>query len=481
VIWLAAILLAVVALVVWRPAVAVIGLGVFLFAQSAIIRLDGLPPQLTHAASRADEIVLLALVVRTTAALVLQRRIPLPRPLWALGAFTAVGVMSAAVNGVEPLQAAVGLFLAIKAGLWLYVGRFLRVNDQAIVRYGYIIGSLFLGTVVIAVLQFAGVTMPWDPHVRHSGALAATSIWNQHTAFGTALAVGVGLAVAGLRLPGERMGASILAFANAIGIVLSSVRRLLLSLPASAIVTVWALPTGERHALLGSARVVRRPVVLASIAAGLALVAILAGPRFIQIADDTWNQYVVDITTRDRFRLYEGAVQLVENSPLLGRGPATYGSYASVIFDSPAYAEVGFDRPDKVKMAAPYGSLIAEYGLLGVLSFAAFVALLFGALLPIARSGIGTVPAALAAAGIFMLVDMVIESVVNPVFSNSFVTFFVFVGIGAAMSLGASDREPAATVWDPNAIERRWRIGAVPGAFLFLGALAVVAVLLRWR
>jgi len=471
---------AVLALVILRPEWAVMGLGVLLFVQSALIRLDPLPAEVRQGISRGDEVVLLALVLRTAVVLAIRRRFELPPAVWPLIIFGVIGVVSGLANDVQPVAAALGVYLSVKAGLWLFVAYHLRVDQRTLVRYCYVIGGLFIGAVLVAVVQFAGVVMPWEPHVRPVGEVAATSIFNQHTVFGSALAVAVGLAVAAFRLPGERLGAAVLAGTAGLGIILSSVRRLLISLPVAAVATYLALPGDERSRLREAARALRRPMALAGLAVAAVVLAVVIGPRMVRLATSAWDQYVVDLASRDRYVLYEGAVELLGRSPLLGRGPGTYGSYVTIIFDSPAYNEVGVHLRDGLKMGAPYASLAGEYGLYGVLAFAAFVVLLGRALLPLARGTPGTLSTALAVAGIFMLVDMSIESVVHVSFSNSFVSFFVFVGIGSALRLGATGSPSPPEPWRPELIGGHWRRNAVIGSLLFM-AVTVATVMLVAR
>jgi len=467
-----------VGLALWRPELTVMALGAYLFIQSALVRLDTLPAELTMALARADEIVLAALLVRTAAWWLMAGRPPIPTPLWALAAFAAIGVVSAVVNGVGPLGMALGIFLAVKAGLWLLVGSFLRVNVRTLARYAYFIGALFVGAVGIAALQVIGVALPWETTPR-AGVFAATSIWNQHTAFGGSLTVAMALSVAAFRLPGEWLSAAILGVSAAAGILLSTARRLLVSVAVAIVAVVVALPAGERRRIRSWRSVVRRPAALIILIAVIGVTAVVIGPRLVSVATYTWDRYVVDLADRDRYRLYEGAFQLVQESPIVGRGPATYGSYASVVVDSPAYEEVGFRRRNPTMVVGgQMGSLAAEYGIMGFVAFAAFLVLLVRALLPIARGAPSTVQAGLALGGIFMVTDMVVESVINPVFSNSFVTFFSFLGIGVALTLHrAAQSDPHAGIWDPAFLTRRWRAAAVAGAVLLLVALVAVAAI----
>jgi O-antigen ligase len=477
-----AVVVTMVGLALWRPGIAVMALGIYLFVQSALVRLPSVPEQVATVLARADEIVLAALLVRTTAYWLITRDRPLPKPLWALVAFAAIGIVSGFVNGVSPLSIGLGIFLAVKAGLWLYVGAFLTVDLRVAARYGYLVGTLFVGVVVVAVLQVVGVPLPWAPFTR-AGEIAATSIWNFHSAFGGAMSVAVGLSVVASRLPGEGVSAAVLAVAGVAGVILSTARRLLASVVVGAVAVLVALPAEARARMRSQLSILRRPAVLLVLVAGLVLGAVVVGPRLVNLAELTWQRYVVDLPQRDRYQLYEGAFQLVQDSPLVGRGPATFGSYASVVVGSPAYAEVGYERPrQSMVVGGQVASVVAEYGILGFAAFVAFIVLVFSALVPIARGSWGTVRAALATGGIFMVANMVVESAVNPVFSNSFVTFFTFVGIGVAMTLDASTRhDEDGDSWNPADLSRRWRAGSLAATALLLALLGVIAALAAGR
>ena len=132
--------LGVVAVVGVRPVWVVLATGVFLFVQSAVIRLDAMPNQVAQVFARTDEAVLLLLVVRTIVVLLRgprDVRRSIPGALVALAAFIAIGIVGALVNAVPFLTAGAGIYLAVKAGLWLYVARFLDISGRTVVAYGY--------------------------------------------------------------------------------------------------------------------------------------------------------------------------------------------------------------------------------------------------------------------------------------------------------------------------------------------------------
>ena len=432
----------VVALVAWRPGVAVMALGVFLFVQSGVIRAESMPEVVRQVVARIDELTLLVLVIRTLAIGIRRRSLVLPAPLAGTVALVIVGLLSMALNSVAIIAGGTGLYLASKAGLWLFVAANLRYDERTLVRYLMLIGSLFVLAALIAVLQFAGVTLPWEPYVRRSGELAAPSIWSQHTIFGSSMAVAVGLAVVAFRLPGGRVHGFVLLAASSVGILLSSVRRLLISLPVAAALTLGMLPRARRAA----ATYLRRrdvQVVLGVVVVG---VVVVAAPRLLRIVIDTWDEYVVHAADRDRYVLYRGAWKLAMESAPFGRGPGTFGSFASVLFNSPAYAELGISLPDTLKMGAPYATILGEYGLVGLVAFGAFIVLTLRLTISVARSGGTVLAVALATGGLLMVTSMTLESVVHQVFSDSFVSFFVFAGIGASVALQRRQSDAADAV-----------------------------------
>jgi len=468
----------VVVLAAVRPEATVLILGIYLFVQSAVVRVEAVPPDVREFLARLDEVVLLVLAARTAVALAVRRRLRLSPPLWAIAAFAVIGLLSFLLNRVDPAMAGVGQYLAIKPALWLFVAMHLRYNVRSFIRYGVLIGSLFVAAVFLAVIQFAGVTLPWDAHVRRSGELAATSVWNQHTVFGSAMAVMAGLAVVAARLPGWRVYAIALGVMAGVGIFLSTVRRLLAAVPLGAAAAFAAQPDDRRRAVKESLSGLRRTRYLLLIAAVAVALAVVTGPRMVRIVGDTWDEYVVHAADRDRYVLYGGSLELLGDSPLVGRGPGTYGSYASVLFESPVYAELGIHLRDGLKMGAPYASLFGEFGILGGLAFLAFIALTMRQLLPIVRARGSPLPAALASGGIFMLVDMTIESIVHVTFADSFVSFFAFGGMGAAIGIARSEEVPARAeeIAPPRRGEAITALGA--SIALFLGTTVLVGSVL---
>jgi N-acetylglucosamine-6-sulfatase len=94
-------------------------------------------------------------------------------------------------------------------------------------------------------------------------------------------------------------------------------------------------------------------------------------------------------------------------------------------------------------------------------------------LLRVARSAESALAIALATGGLLMVVSMTIESVVHQVFSDSFVSFFVFAGIGASVALSRRPAEAATSRAEIAAVVHDWRWygGSLASAALLIAAL----------
>ncbi|HET9345134.1 MAG TPA: hypothetical protein VFO05_05475 [Candidatus Limnocylindrales bacterium] len=438
-----------------------LALGPWLFLQAALIRLPEIRGSLRAVISASDEIILVMLVgwvvlraVRRPAPLIV------PRALIPIVGFVIVGGISAVLNAVAPAQALSGMLLGTKAAAWFFVFANLVIDVERLVRYYTFIGVLFFITAAIGLAQWLGLDVPWVTHTRRTGEVAATSIWNQHTVFGSAMAIGVGLAVAAISLPRTRRQGFALLVATSIGVVISTVRRLHVALPVSALIVIVAL--GQwRGALDRSRAVVRRVVAdrrwLLAALGGIVLAAALIIPYGVRMGASLWDEYVVDAADRDRYELYGGAATLLARSPLVGRGPGTYGSWASIVFDSPAYAEAGVSLPDRLKTGAPYASLAAEFGLAGTLLFFAFIVMSFRTMIAIARSVPETVRGALATGVAFLIVDFAIESVVHIAFVDSFAAYFAFGTAGLVLASAPPERSAIQVVLrrQPDKVQQR--------------------------
>jgi O-antigen ligase len=435
------------------PEAVALAAGPWLFVQAAVIRLPEVTGTPRAIISSSDEAVLAILGVwilgraawRGTALII-------PRVALAILAFVAVALAGTFLNEVPIPQAASGTFLALKAPAWFVIAANLRLDGPRLRRYCWLIGFLFVATAAIGLLQVLGVDMPWETHTRRTGDVAATSIWNQHTVFGSAMAVGVGLGVAALAYPPSRRWGFIILVATSVGVVLSTVRRLHIALPLAGLAVVLALGRGRRirEAASDGWRWLRgRPVALAAAGAGTLLVLLLVVPYGVRMVDSVYDEYVLDAADRDRYELYGGAFAHLGRSPLIGRGPGTYGSWSAVLFDSEAHEEVGVSLPVRYLTGAPYASLLAEFGLIGAAAYLLFVLGSARTMAAIARSAPGTIAGALAVGAGFLIIDFAIESVVHIAFIDSMASYFCFGAAGLALAGSASP--------DRHAVEVRFR------------------------
>lgn len=393
------------------------------FVQSGFMNVDGMNEDLVLMLKNIDEIVTLLFVVLVY---LLSRYHDgtFQKRLWMLlGVFLAQSAISAAINGVEINVAATSIFLFIK-GYLFYLASARLTASEGFVKLVLLtlVASLVICTIV-AFLQLAGFSLPWKLGYRlHLGMQSATSIFNHHTRWATASGLGVAAAMAFvIMLPQRKVWYALLLFLGA-GLLLSTSRRHVISLPFAFFICAWVFFPDS---------VVRMRRIL-SYGAIAVVFAILLFPVLRNYARGTMEEYVEFARSRDRYVLYEGAWDLSTANPLLGRGPGTYGSWTSVRSDSPVYWELGIERwvPTQYRNGAPYASYLGEGGFVGLALILAIFTVMSRRILELSRRVHRPYDRTLAAMVFIMFVDGVLETLVHPFFTGSIATYIFFGSFG---------------------------------------------------
>ena len=411
------------------------------FVQSAFVNIDGMSEELVLMLKNIDEIVTMLFVVLVYF-LSRYHDGSFQKRLWMLlGVYLAQNAVSAVINDIEVSVAATSMFLFIK-GYLFYVATARLTVSEGFVRLVLLtlVASLVICTIV-AFLQLAGFSLPWKLGYRlHLGMQSVTSIFNHHTRWATASALGVATAMAFvLMLPQRKIWYGLLLFLGA-GLLLSTSRRHVVTLPFAFFLCAWIFFPDS----------VARMRRILSYGAVAVVAAILLLPVLRNYAEGTMQEYVEHARSRDRYVLYEGAWDLSRANPLLGRGPGTYGSWTSVRSDSPVYWELGIERwvPVQYRNGAPYASYLGENGFVGL----ALVLMIFAAMgrrtVELARKARGPYDRTLAAMVFILFVDGVLETIVHPFFTGSIATYVFFGSFGLLEARYRTVcRTHAAVVW----------------------------------
>ena len=394
-----------------------------LFLQAAVVNIDAMPEHWISRLKSIDEAVVMGFVI---AVALFSRYRPgtfHKKLRLVIAVFLGISALSAFSNNVPWSPATTSLFLFVKGYLLYFAVSRITATERQSELFVYFVAGTLLVCTAIAFLQVAGVNLPWHLDYRlHLGVQSATSIFNHHTRWATASSLGVAVAMALVICSPRERRWQILLVVLAIGMLMSTSRRHLVSMPLAFFVCSWVmLPTVAMR--------VRRFVTYGAVAA---LVVVMLIPVLAAFARGTYQEYVVHARSRDRYVLYKSGFELAVDSPVLGRGPGTFGSWPSVTSDSPVYWELGIERlvPTQYKNGAPYASYLGEGGFLGLVFVLGIFSLMGRRLAFLAERMTSKPDRILTGATLIIFANGLLETIVHPFFTGSIATYVFFGAFG---------------------------------------------------
>lgn len=415
---------------------------------------DILPPALETLAHFLSEALLLAvglvIAARAWADGRLIRALQHPVSLGLLG-FAGIGVLSAVLNGVPPLIAAMGLVFTLDATILFFLPRLVGFTPrQAMYAVGALTAIVF-ASAILAIGQaiLSPRILGLEPSRGRFGELQRlASVFGDPNVFGAFLVAAVPFVLLmATHLPTSRMRR----IAVAIAFVL--VLALWLSFSRGAWIAI-VLGVGVALAVID-----RRALLLGLIICVVSFGTAIVMPRNLLVPSGTGAEKrpeLIDSTIdrvgtiglggdlRTLFVL--NAIPIVRDHPVLGVGPGQYGGSVARTYGTPIYAEYGTDRlfqnPLQRTVDNFWLHILVEMGVVGL------VALLASALLPglhilaAARHAIGWrrivlggIAAATAGVAVSSVTTMLLEA-------NSIAfPFWFLLGLGGLVAARASTGE----------------------------------------
>jgi putative inorganic carbon (HCO3(-)) transporter len=368
-----------------------------------------------------------------------------------LAVFVALGLASAVVNRVPPVQALAGIVLTIDAVALFYLGRMIGFTSrQAVAAISGFVGLMLLAA-FIAFLQ--GLLTPelFGLRVlvgRFGEAYRLASIFGDPNIFAALISAAAPFAIVGtvrFGRPRDRWLSGAAAFLLLLAMWLSFSRGGWLGMLVGFVVGALLL---DRRALLVGLAV----IVLAfgtAVVMPRDIVGGILGERRPDLIGSTFNRFGTIGEGQDLRTLFIlNGIPIVADQPLLGVGPGRYGGAAADIFGTPVYAEYGtdalFSDPSQRTVDDFWLHLLVESGVLG---FMAFVGMVLTALVPIMRATvleIGRRRVVLTGIAIATLA-LVVNSVTTMLLEANSVAFvfWFLLGIGSLVA-AHEDTEPAA-------------------------------------
>ena len=291
-------------------------------------------------------------------------------------AFLVLAALSAAVNGVPPVQGAAGIVFTLDAAVLFYLARMVGFNvRQALLAISALVG-LLLASGIIAILQALirpdvfGLTALLG---RFGEAYRLASIFGDPNVFAALISAAAPFAaVAAVRAPrpSDRWISMLILFALVLPLWLTFSRGgwigMVVGFSVGALILDWRVWT----------------VGAASIALAFAVATVmprdLAGPipgqEAPSLIDSTKNRVDTIGSGRDLRTLFiKNAVPILREHPLLGVGPGRYGGAAADIFGTPVYAAYGTNKlfvdPAQKTVDDFWLHLLIEAGILGTVAF----------------------------------------------------------------------------------------------------------------
>ncbi len=424
--------LAIATTVWWRPRAAVVLLVVLFALQDLLVlALGKADPLFADVLRSLDEIALLSAGIRVAYVYMRGDRGWLAKEDWTFAAlFLACGIASSVFHGSGEIPAAaLGLVLSCKFfGFVLFAssvpwkeGDAERAMNAAIWAMPVLLVTGFIGYLSPDEVQKYLVPPDKDASLTRAGMTSFMAPFTHPGVYGWAMAVGVLAAIARLFRGGSPMATVALA-AGLAGTILSLRRKPLLAVPIAVIVVLLRLPSKQRLRILA-----------ASVVVGALL--FWAGRDFIDATiEDTMSSYLDEDAAESSARglLVLGSLDLGTAHFPSGVGFGRFGTYASVLFYSDLYDELGLSSVHGLSRENPYyimdtywPHVFAETGAIGLLAMVLFMWRLWRRL--------RTVEGIEGRLATLLLVEALIESIAAPVFDNSLQTLTIAVPIGMAL------------------------------------------------
>jgi len=424
--------LAVVMTVWWRPRAAVVFLVVLFGLQDFfILVVTNIDPIFAATLRSLDEIALLSAGLRAAHAFVRGDQGWFAGEDWTFAIlFLASGVLSSLLHGGSGTPAAVlGFALSCKFfGFILFAssvpwkeGDAERAMSAAIWAMPILLVIGFIGYLSPDEVMKYFVPPDKDTSLTRGGMTSFMAPFPHPGVYGWAMAVGAIAAITRL-FRGPSPSAVVGLSAGLSGVILSLRRKPLLAVPIAMVAVLLRLPGRQRLRIFVAALVVG------------GILAWIAGEFIHATVEDTMSSYLDEDAAEKSARglLVLGSLNLGAQHFPLGAGFGRFGTYASVLYYSDLYDQLGLSEIYGLTRENPYylmdtywPHVFAETGALGLMAMALFMWRIWRRV-----RLLDSIEGRLAA---LLLVEAVVESFAAPVFDNSLQTLVIAIPIGMAL------------------------------------------------
>ncbi|MDD5440493.1 MAG: hypothetical protein PHS37_09955 [Candidatus Omnitrophica bacterium] len=423
-------------------------LAVFLLFQDMLVyRFSGLP-NVAMVIKRFYEGVVLLMFFVTVLRNLYNKRIwktsTVDVPLFFL---ILLAILSSIKNRFVPhLYAAFDLFILLKGFMVFYVFYNLGLTRDMVYKISKVLGVI---TLIIFLLGMVDLCIPqaFRNFVSHStyvdyrfGIPSVQSIFVHPAVFGWYMAFATCFCIAFLIIL-KKKRAIIFASLFMLGVILSMKFKPIAGLLVVFLLAIIFIPRNKRMVYVGIVGLL------------LTLFVVSTGNKITLLFKQQIHAYTQspEVSSLARNVLYETSFRIAHDCFPLGSGLGTFGGWISALYYSPLYARYGIDNIYGLQKDAKYSFImdtfwpyvIGQCGFLGLILYAAILAVFLIGMIRIIRQTRDVFIRAFTLASIMILIEALVESFAEPIFLKPPQFYFIFACLGITFSFRSTAKEEA--------------------------------------
>ncbi len=307
--------------------------------------------------SRADDLIWFILIVLVLIKMI-KRKTVLSIDSFDFSVFLLVlfSLLSLIANGRSFIWGNASIILMIKGYIIYFIADKLNFHRNHI---KYFIITYYISLVIIAIfgyLQIVGLNPPMFPPQTRFGIKMINSIFNQHTQFGSIMAIGTALSLSFVLIKKNKW-LYFLIILFTIAVILSTSRRSLLAV----LVVFLALPFLYKDV----SNKIYIPIFIT-----LAIFIFIFRNQLLLLMKFTSADYMNNFISTPRGELYLGAIQILKHKFLLGEGPGSYAGLVSRVTNSTIYMNYGISfNTVKYSSDTYIAHILGEIGVIGFILY----------------------------------------------------------------------------------------------------------------
>ncbi len=348
-------------LILFRTRTFFILLFVLLFVQQAFISYytvyKGVKASQGSIVSRADDLIWMILLVIVFIKMIRNKEsITVDNYDFSVLLLVLFSIFSILVNRRSLFWGGASILIMVKGYMIYFIVDKLKFKRKHIKYFLVIYFVSLLIIALIGLLQAVGLNPPMFKPQTRFGVKMINSIFNEHTQFGSIMAIAVALSLA-LLLKYKNKWYYFFIFLFTVCIILSTLRRSLLSV----LVILLLVPLLDK----GVSKKIYLPIIVV-----LAVFILIFHNQLLILIHYTFSDYIYNFYKTPRGQFYNGAFNILKHKFFYGEGPGTFAGNISALKMSKIYFKYNVSY-DSIRYCtdAYYAHILGEIGMVGFILY----------------------------------------------------------------------------------------------------------------